>query len=106
MEMSTMLSKVTVANTDLSVSRLCYGTNMLGTVIDQERADGILDRYVEVGGNFLDTARMYGDWVPDVPVGASERVIGAWLKKRDRANLVIATKGAGVDLRVGDWRNR
>ncbi len=101
-----MLSKVTIANTDLSVSQLCYGTNMLGTAVDQDRANAILDTFAEAGGNFIDSARMYGDWVPDIPAGASERAIGAWLKTRSREGIVIATKGGGVDMRAGDWRNR
>ena len=46
-----MLSKVTIAHTDLMVSRLCYGTNMLGWQIDQGRSNAILDRFAELGGN-------------------------------------------------------
>ena len=101
-----MLSTVTLANTDLRVSQLCYGTNMLGTAIDQGRANAILDKFTELGGNFFDTARSYGDWVPDGPAGASERALGAWLKGRNRAEMVIATKGGSMDFRAGDWRNR
>ena len=101
-----MLAKVTLANTNLEVSQLCYGTNMLGTAIDQGRTNEILDTFVELGGNFLDTARSYGDWVPDAPAGASERAIGAWLRGKNRKDIVIATKGCMVDMRAGDWRNR
>ena len=101
-----MLKKVNLPGTDLEVSQLCYGTNMLGTAIDQPTANAILDRFVALGGNFLDTARSYGDWIPDAPVGASERAIGAWLKGRNRDDVVIATKGAQVDMRAGDYRNR
>jgi len=101
-----MLSKVTLNKTPLKVSQLCYGTNMLGSAIDQGQSNEILDRFVELGGNFIDTARMYGDWIPNGPKGASERAIGTWLKGRSRDGIVIGTKGCGVDLRVGDWRNR
>jgi aryl-alcohol dehydrogenase-like predicted oxidoreductase len=101
-----MLSKATLAHTDLSVSRLCYGTNMLGTAIDQARADAILDRFAALGGNFIDTARSYGDWIADAPSGASERAVGAWLKGRKREDFVIATKGGFYDMRAGDYRNR
>ncbi|MFT4054425.1 MAG: aldo/keto reductase [Novosphingobium sp.] len=101
-----MLSKVTLAGTDLSVSRLCYGTNILGTAVSQEQADALLDRFAALGGNFIDTARGYGDWVPDAPAGASERAIGQWLKGKNRADFVIATKGGMFDMRKGDWRNR
>ena len=101
-----MLSKLTINGTDLAVSPLCYGTNMLGTAIDQDGANAILDCYAERGGNFIDTARSYGDWIPDAPAGASERAIGAWLKRVNRADFVIATKGGFFDMRVGDWRPR
>lgn len=101
-----MLSKVTLAHTDLSVSSLCYGTNMLGWSIDQARSNAILDSFAGLGGNFIDTARSYGDWMPDAPKGASERAVGAWLKGQKREDFVIATKGGHFDMRVGDYRNR
>ena len=101
-----MLKKVNLPGTDLQVSQLCYGTNMLGTAVDQPTANAILDRFAALGGNFLDTARSYGDWVPTAPAGASERAIGAWLKGKSRADVIIATKGAQYDMRVGDGRNR
>lgn len=101
-----MLSRIQLNNTDLQVSQICYGTNMLGTALDQDRSAAILDKFVSLGGNFLDSARSYGDWIPDAPVGASERAIGAWLKGRNRSDVVIATKGCMVDMRAGDWRNR
>ena len=101
-----MLSKVTLANTDLQVSQLCYGTNMLGWNLDQDRSNAILDKFAALGGNFVDSARSYGDWMPDAPKGASERAIGAWLKTQKRDDVVVATKGGFFDMRVGDYRNR
>jgi aryl-alcohol dehydrogenase-like predicted oxidoreductase len=101
-----VMRHVTLANTDLSVSQLCHGTNMLGTAIDQAGANAILDRFAALGGNFIDTARSYGDWIPDAPSGASERAVGAWLKGRNRDDVVIATKGGFFDMRAGDYRNR
>lgn len=101
-----MMSRLTINATNLAVSPLCYGTNMLGTAIDQDGANAILDCFAELGGNFLDTARVYGDWVPDAPAGASERAIGVWLKRVNRADFVIATKGGMIDFRAGDGRPR
>ncbi|WP_062343318.1 aldo/keto reductase [Novosphingobium sp. CCH12-A3] len=101
-----MLKKVTLGHTDLTVSRLCYGTNMLGWMLDQGKSNAILDTFAGLGGNFIDTARSYGDWMPDAPVGASERAVGAWLKMQKRDDFVIATKGGFFDMRVGDYRNR
>ncbi|MFM2371571.1 MAG: hypothetical protein RIS85_1293 [Pseudomonadota bacterium] len=101
-----MLSKVSLGGTGLSVSRLCYGTNMLGWLLDQGKSNAILDTFAGLGGNFIDTARSYGDWSPEAPLGASERAVGAWLKTRNRDDFVIATKGGFFDMRVGDYRNR
>ena len=101
-----MLKKVTLGHTDLTVSRLCYGTNMLGWMLDQGKSNAILDTFAGLGGNFIDTARSYGDWMPDAPVGASERAVGAWLKTQKRDDFVIATKGGFYDMRVGDYSNR
>lgn len=101
-----MLKHVQLGKTDLSVSALCLGTNMFGTACDQTKSNALLDAFVAMGGNFIDTARSYGDWIPDAPKGASERAIGAWLKGQDRTKYVIATKGGFFDMRVGDWRPR
>jgi len=101
-----MLSKVILNGTDLAVSRLCYGTNMLGWMLDQGKSNAILDTFAGLGGKFIDTARSYGDWMPDAPAGASERAVGAWLKTQKRDDFVIATKGGFFDMRVGDYRNR
>jgi aryl-alcohol dehydrogenase-like predicted oxidoreductase len=101
-----MLPTVNLNNTDLVVSAICYGTNMLGTAYDQDASSALLDQFAALGGNFIDTARSYGDWIPDAPAGASERAIGAWLKGKNRADFVIATKGGFFDMRKGDWRPR
>ena len=101
-----MLPKIKLNNTDLVVSALCYGTNALGTAYDQAVSNALLDQFAGLGGNFIDTARSYGDWIPGIPPAASERAIGAWLKGQDRKNFVIATKGGMVDMRKGDWRPR
>jgi aryl-alcohol dehydrogenase-like predicted oxidoreductase len=86
---------VTLPNTELTVSALCLGTGALGTPeLPPDDAYRLLDTYVERGGNFLDTAHVYSDWIPGTK-SASEKTIGAWLKRtglRDR--IVIATKGA------------
>jgi aryl-alcohol dehydrogenase-like predicted oxidoreductase len=100
------IPKLVLNGTDLSVSRLCLGTNQFGTALDQNRVNEILDAFVTLGGNFIDTARAYGDWVPDAPKGASERAIGTWLRTRQRSDVVIATKGGLVDLRAKERRPR
>lgn len=100
------MKRRTLGQTDLEVSELCLGTNQFGTGVETGVAEEILDRFVACGGNFLDTAHSYGDWVPSAPRSASERVLGRWLSKRDRRGLVVATKGCEFDYRAGDFALR
>src|ERR1700730_13528987 len=81
-----------LGSTDLDVIRLCLGGNVFGWTIDEERSFEVLDAYVQGGGNFIDTADIYGGRGPAGP-GASERVIDRWIAARaNREQLVIATK--------------
>jgi aryl-alcohol dehydrogenase-like predicted oxidoreductase len=72
---------------------------VFGWTLDEERSFAVLDAYVEAGGNFIDTADVYGRRGPD-GVGSSERIIGRWIAARgNRDDLVIATKvGMSPDL--------
>jgi aryl-alcohol dehydrogenase-like predicted oxidoreductase len=80
--------------TGLTVSPLCLGGTMFGNTITEAETFALLDRFVALGGNFIDTARIYSDWVPG-ELRRSERILGDWLQARGhRAQLVIATKGA------------
>ncbi|MDX2276647.1 MAG: aldo/keto reductase [Hyphomonadaceae bacterium] len=101
-----MYEKRKLGATDLVVSQICLGSNQFGTALDQARTNDVLDAFASIGGNFIDTARGYGDWIPNAPKGASERAIGAWLKGKNRDDFVIATKGGMVDMRAGDWAPR
>ena len=77
-----------LGNTGTVVSALCLGTMTFGAESDEKVAHEQLDRFVEQGGNFVDTADVYAD-------GESEAVIGRWLGARTgaRDRVVIATKG-------------
>src|SRR3954449_12923112 len=78
----------TLGRTGTVVSAQCLGTMTFGNESDEETAHAQLDRFVERGGNFVDTADVYSR-------GVSEEIIGRWLKKRPevRDQVVIATKG-------------
>jgi aryl-alcohol dehydrogenase-like predicted oxidoreductase len=89
----------------LEVSALCLGTLPFGKYVDEATSFAILDRYVEAGGTFLDTANNYVFW--DGGTGdESEETVGRWLAARgNRDELVVATKmgarprtpGAGLE---------
>ena len=87
------MKKVKMNNTDIWVSEISYGTASLGLGGNIEEEYAMLDAFIDAGGNFIDTARVYSDWVPGER-GRSERVLGEWLKARRHPNeIVIATKG-------------
>jgi aryl-alcohol dehydrogenase (NADP+) len=77
----------TLGGTGTVVSTLCLGTMTFGAESDEQVAHQQLDRFMERGGNFLDTADVYAD-------GKSEVIIGRWLAARAgaRDRMVIATK--------------
>ncbi len=80
-----------LGSTDVEVFGLCLGGNVFGWTIDQERSFEVLDAYFEAGGNFIDTADIYGR--RGSGAGSSEEIIGRWIAARgNRAQLVIATK--------------
>ncbi len=61
-----------------------------------------MDAYRSHGGNFIDTADMYNQWVPGHVGGESETIIGSWMKScGNRNEMVIATKVGAMDHRPG-----
>ena len=89
---------VTLPHTDLRVSSLCLGTGEFGSKVNQADAFRLLDAFVDAGGNFIDTANVYGDWIPGTK-SSSEKVIGSWLRlSGNRSRVVLATKGAHPHL--------
>jgi aryl-alcohol dehydrogenase-like predicted oxidoreductase len=78
------------------VSVLSLGAMFFGTKVDEATSFAILDRYVEAGGTFIDTANNYAYWVNGTQGGESEALLGRW--RRDRGigdEVVIATKLGG-----------
>ena len=87
-----------LGSTDLRVSPLVLGTGLFGSATSEDESFAILDAYTESGGNFLDTANVYAEWVEDGK-GKSETTLGKWLKARNaRDSVVLATKGAHADI--------
>ncbi|WP_257280513.1 MULTISPECIES: NADP(H)-dependent aldo-keto reductase [unclassified Endozoicomonas] len=88
-----------LGRTDISVSTLCLGTMTWGEQNTQQEAFAQLDRAVEYGVNFIDTAEMYPVPAREETYSHTESIIGNWLKQRGKHNdLVIATKVCGPGL--------
>jgi aryl-alcohol dehydrogenase-like predicted oxidoreductase len=84
-----------IGRTDLQVSELCLGTMTFGWGADKETSFAIMDRAVEGGINFFDTADIYSNWIEGNPGGVAEAWIGDWLADRKPDGIVIATKVRG-----------
>lgn len=90
-----------LGRTGLEVSRLCLGTMNFGPFSTEEESYSIMDRALELGINFFDTANVYG-W--KMGEGVTEQIIGRWFAQDGgrREKVVLATKVFG---RMGDWPN-
>ncbi len=97
-----MTSRITIPQTDLNVFPLCLGGNVFGWSANKEQSFEVLDAFVAAGGNFIDTADVYSEWVPGNSGGESETILGEWMAARgNRASLVIATKVSMLSTRPG-----
>ena len=93
---------LTLHKTNLEVSNICFGGNVFGWTADQKQSFELLNRFHDLGGNFVDTADVYSAWKEGNQGGESETVIGNWFKesgKRDQT--VVATKVAMLETRKG-----
>jgi NDP-hexose 2,3-enoyl reductase len=90
-----------LGRTGLSVSRLCLGTMNFGPQTTEPDSHAIMDRALEHGINFFDTANVYG-WKRGE--GVTEQIIGRWFAQGGgrRDKVVLATKAYGE---MGDWPN-
>jgi len=92
---------VRLGRTGLKVSRLCLGTMNFGPYASEAESHAIMDKALELGLNFFDTANVYG-W--KTGEGVTEQIVGRWFAQggRRREQVVIATKVFG---RMGSGPN-
>lgn len=84
---------VTIKGTEMKMSIIGYGTTSLGVNQTQHEADQLLSSYLALGGNYIDTASMYSDWIAGEK-SRSEKTIGRWLAEHGRRNtFYLGTKG-------------
>nr|MBP8150436.1 aldo/keto reductase [Limnohabitans sp.] len=88
---------VQLGQSDLQVTPICLGTMTFGQQVNEADSHAILDRSLEAGINFIDTAEMYAVPATADTCGATETYIGNWFAKNPgaRQKLVLATKVAG-----------
>jgi aryl-alcohol dehydrogenase-like predicted oxidoreductase len=91
------MNLIPLGTSPLQVTPICLGTMTFGEQVDEAEAHRILDRSLERGVNFIDTAEMYAVPAKAETCGATETIIGNWFARRPgaRQQLVLATKVAG-----------
>src|SRR5678815_2776269 len=86
------MDRVRFSGTDIEISALCLGVAEIGVRQTEIEAHRLLDYWVQNGGNSIDTARVYSDWIPGEK-HRSERIVGDWLQATGvREQIVLATK--------------
>ncbi len=97
-----LMQYVHLGRSGMKVSRLCLGTMNFGPETSEADSFAIMDRALELGINFLDTANVYG-W--KVGEGWTEQIVGRWFAQGwgRREKVVLATKVFG---KMGDWPNQ
>jgi aryl-alcohol dehydrogenase-like predicted oxidoreductase len=86
------MDRVRVPGTDIQISALCLGVAEIGVRQTEIEAHRLLDYWIQNGGNGIDTARVYSDWIPGEK-HRSERIVGDWLKTTGiRKQIVLVTK--------------
>ncbi|MFD7872650.1 aldo/keto reductase [Streptomyces sp. NPDC059766] len=84
------------------VSVLALGAMLFGSRTDEKTSFAVLDRYVEAGGNFIDTSDNYAFWEDGGQGGQSEELLGRWRRSRGVGDeIVIATKLGAAPLAPG-----
>ena len=82
-----MAQRILIPDTDLSLCPMGMGTLSAGLKWDGEQADRMFGAYLELGGNVVDTARVYQDWVPG-EIGAAS---GSWASGSSAAAAATAS---------------
>ena len=93
----------------MTAQRLALGAMNFGTRVDEATSFALLDRFIDAGGEWIDTADCYSFWYDDSGLGGqSERLIGRWLAARPgvRDRVRIATKFGAEPLEPGSFPER
>lgn len=95
------MQKRKIGNSQLLVSPLAFGGNVLGWTIDKTTSFEVLDAFYASGCNFIDTANFYARWASGIG-GESETILGQWLKSRNNRNQIVLATKVGMDMGNGN----
>jgi aryl-alcohol dehydrogenase-like predicted oxidoreductase len=90
-----------LGRTDLTIAPLVLGGNVFGWTADKGTSFAVMDRFLAMGLNAIDTADVYSAWAPGNSGGESETIIGEWMKARGNRNRVIVITKVGSPMGKG-----
>ena len=85
-----------IGKSGLRVSSICMGTMTFGSSASKQEAFKILDKAYDKGINFFDTAEIYPVPPKKSYEGTTEKIVGEWLKTKDRDSIILASKVSGA----------
>jgi aryl-alcohol dehydrogenase-like predicted oxidoreductase len=95
------MHKSRLGNTGLEVPAIMLGGNVFGWTVSESDSFRLLDRALDAGLNFIDTADLYSRWVPGHSGGESETILGKWLARNGKRDQVILATKVGMDMGDG-----
>jgi len=84
-----------IGQSGIVVTDICMGTMTFGLQADERTSFAIMDRAIEAGIDFFDTAEMYPVPPSAEKFGITEEIVGRWLKTQKREEIILATKVTG-----------
>ncbi len=95
------MEKRALGQSGLAVTPLMLGGNVFGWTADEQTSFRILDRFVDAGGNFVDTADVYSRWAEGHSGGESEQILGKWFARSGKRDQVVLATKLGMDMGDG-----
>ena len=96
------MNKRPLGNSGINIAPLVFGGNVFGWTADEKTSFTLLDAFVDLGLDCIDTADVYSRWVPGNKGGESETIIGNWLKKTGKRNQVVIATKCGSSMNAND----
>ncbi len=95
------MQKRRLGHTTLEVPVIMLGGNVFGWTLDEAASFRLLDRAVDIGLNFIDTADVYAKWAPGNRGGESETILGKWFARSGKRNQIVLATKVGMDMGDG-----
>ena len=96
------MNKRSLGGSDIQIAPFVFGGNVFGWTADEKTSFTLLDAFVDLGLDCVDTADVYSRWVPGNKGGESETIIGNWLKKTSKRNQVVIATKCGSSMNPND----